>query len=148
MQLHIELEGKELMPTEEIKIDPDNDNKRHQRRKKMEEYAPLIFEECYVKHKGLSKVANGFELEQDRELAEKIDPTGGIGAEDVEFQASPQYQGLHLFIMQHGFQGSSFDMRTMKNAIAIALPEAIFLQATSNEGQTDGDIAEMGYRLS
>ena len=35
----------------------------------MEEYAPLIFEECYVKHKGLSKVANGFELEQDRELA-------------------------------------------------------------------------------
>ena len=39
-------------------------------------------------------------------------------------------------------------MRNLKNAIAIALPEAIFLQATSNEGQTEGDIAEMGYRLS
>ena len=39
-------------------------------------------------------------------------------------------------------------MRMMKNAIAVALPEAIFLQSTSNEGQTDGDIAEMGYRLS
>ena len=51
------------MPTEEIKIDPETDQKRQQRRKKMEEYAPLIFEECYVKHKGLSKVANGFELE-------------------------------------------------------------------------------------
>ena len=85
IQLHIELEGKELMPTEEIKIDPDSDTKRQQRRKKMEEYAPLIFEECYVKHKGLSKVANGFELEQDKELADKIDPTGGIGNDDIEF---------------------------------------------------------------
>lgn len=53
----------------------------------MEEYAPLIFEECYVKHKGLSKVANGFELEQDLELAGKIDPTGGVGNQDIEFQA-------------------------------------------------------------
>ena len=43
----------------------------------MKQYAPLIFEECYVKHKGLSKVANGFELEQDPELARKIDPSGG-----------------------------------------------------------------------
>ena len=39
-------------------------------------------------------------------------------------------------------------MRILKNAIAVALPEAIFLQSTSNEGQTDGDISEMGQRLS
>jgi hypothetical protein len=31
----------------------------------MEKYAPLIFEECYMKHKGLSKVANSFELHHD-----------------------------------------------------------------------------------
>ncbi len=68
----------------------------------MEQYAPLIFEECYVKHKGLSKVANGFELEQDKELSSKIDPTGGIGS-DAEYQNQPQYSGLHLFIMAHGF---------------------------------------------
>ena len=86
IQLHIELEGKELMPTEEIKIDPeDPTGKRTQRRRKMESYAPLIFEECYVKHKGLSKVANGFELEQDKELSEKIDPTGGISKEEVSY---------------------------------------------------------------
>ena len=84
IQLHIELEGKELMPIEEIKIDQDETGKRTQRRKRMEQYAPLIFEECYVKHKGLSKVANGFELEQDKELSTKIDPTGGIG-NDAEF---------------------------------------------------------------
>ena len=55
---------------------------------------------------------------------------------------------MHLFIMAHGFQGSSFDMRALKNVIAIALPEAIFLQSSSNEGNTEGDIGEMGYRLS
>ena len=114
----------------------------------MEQYAPLIFEECYVKHKGLTKIANGFELEQDKELASKIDPTGGIGDQIVEFQTQPLYNGLHLFVLVHGFQGSSFDMRILKNAIAVALPEAIFLQSTANEGQTDGDIAEMGQRLS
>ena len=36
----------------------------------------------------------------------------------------------------------------MKNVIAIALPEAVFLQSTANEGNTDGDIAEMGERLA
>lgn len=72
------------MPAEEIKLEPDGDHKRTQRRRKMEQYAPLIFEECYVKHKGLSKVANGFELEQDKELADKIDPMGGLG-DDLQF---------------------------------------------------------------
>jgi len=51
----------------------------------MQQYAPLIFEECYVKHKGLTKIANGFELEQDKELSEKIDPMGGIGERVIEF---------------------------------------------------------------
>lgn len=31
----------------------------------MEKYAPLIFEECYVKHKSLHKPANTFELFHD-----------------------------------------------------------------------------------
>lgn len=63
IQLHLELEGKEMLPTEEIKIDPEDNGKRQQRRRKMESYAPLVFEECYVKHKGQTRVANGFELE-------------------------------------------------------------------------------------
>lgn len=93
----------------------------------MESYQPLIFEECYVKHKGLSRVANGFELESDKELARKIDVTGGISKEDIEFNMQARYNGLHLFVMAHGFQGSAFDMRILKNSIAIALPDAIFL---------------------
>ena len=44
----------------------------------MHVYAPLIFEECYVKHKGMSKVLKSWENEQDPELTFKIDPTAGM----------------------------------------------------------------------
>jgi len=81
--MHMEIEGKEVMPTEEIKIETDAAGKKVKQKRSMEQYAPLIFEECYVKHKGLSKVANAFELEQDPELARKIDPTAGRGK--IEF---------------------------------------------------------------
>jgi len=113
----------------------------------MEKYAPLIFEECYVKHRGLNKIANAFEIEQDAELARKIDPHGGIKP-GIFQQTQNSYTGLHLFVMQHGFQGNSFDMRTLKNMIAIAMPEAIFLCASSNEQDSDCDINDQGYKLA
>jgi len=81
--MHAEIMGKEVMPTEEIKIEIDASGKKIKNKRSMEQYAPLIFEECYVKHKGLSKVANAFELEQDPELSKKIDPTAGRGK--IEF---------------------------------------------------------------
>lgn len=84
-----------------------------------------------MKHRGLTKVANAFELEQDKELAKKIDPTAG---HKQQFElSSNKYTGAHLFILVHGLQGTSFDMRTMKNIIAVALPDALFLQSISNE---------------
>jgi hypothetical protein len=39
-------------------------------------------------------------------------------------------------------------MRTLKNIIAIAMPEAIFLCSSANEQDTDGDIMDMGYKLA
>lgn len=39
-------------------------------------------------------------------------------------------------------------MRTLKNMIAISMPEALFLCATSNENDTDSDINDMGYKLA
>lgn len=83
----------------------------------MEKYAPLIFEECFVKHKATNKVANAFELNIDSVINEKVNPS----------KMSLSYRGTHLFVMCHGFQGSSFDMRMFKNVIALALPEAQFL---------------------
>jgi hypothetical protein len=61
---------------------------------------------------------------------------------------SERYEGVHLFVMVHGFQGSSFDVRMFKNAIAIALPDAQFLCAQANEDDTEGNIFDMGYRLA
>lgn len=55
---------------------------------------------------------------------------------------------MHLFVLQHGFQGSSFDLRVFKNIISVALPDALFLCATANENNTNGDIFEMGQRLA
>jgi len=59
-----------------------------------------------------------------------------------------QAEGLHLFVMSHGFQGNSNDLRGLKNQIAHLFPDSLFLMATSNEGKTDGDILEMGDRLA
>ena len=73
----MEIEGREVLPIEEIHLATESDGRRTRHKRRMEQYAPLIFEECYVKHRGLTKVANAFELEQDKELAKKIDPTAG-----------------------------------------------------------------------
>lgn len=64
LALHKELAGHEKLPVEEVKIDEIGmDGKKKKRKKRnMEKYAPLIFEECYIKNKNLQKVANSFEL--------------------------------------------------------------------------------------
>jgi hypothetical protein len=100
--MHHEMEGKEMFPIEEIKFLENNEegieNKKEKGKKRdMARYFPLIFEECYVKHKGLNRVANTFELESDPELAAKIDPTLSRGGSENT------YSGLHLFVLCHGF---------------------------------------------
>eukprot|EP00933_Yihiella_yeosuensis_P070850 TRINITY_DN79002_c0_g1_i1.p1 TRINITY_DN79002_c0_g1~~TRINITY_DN79002_c0_g1_i1.p1 ORF type:complete len:843 (+),score=120.81 TRINITY_DN79002_c0_g1_i1:157-2685(+) len=62
--------------------------------------------------------------------------------------APKQYRGVHLFVLVHGFQGNSFDMRLMKNNIALLYPDAIFLCSQANEDNTEGDFNEMGIRLA
>jgi len=62
--------------------------------------------------------------------------------------APKQYRGVHLFVLCHGFQGNSFDMRLMKNNIALLYPDAIFLCSQANEDNTEGDFNEMGIRLA
>jgi len=62
--------------------------------------------------------------------------------------APKPYRGVHLFVLVHGFQGNSFDMRLMKNNVALLYPDAIFLCSTSNEENTEGDISDMGIRLA
>jgi Putative serine esterase (DUF676)/Protein FAM135 len=64
------------------------------------------------------------------------------------YRLSKLYKGVHLIVLVHGFQGNHFDMRLMKNNIALIHPEALFLCSNSNEESTEGDINEMGVRLA
>ena len=58
------------------------------------------------------------------------------------------YKGIHLFILVHGFQGNSYDMKLLKNYLNYLHPEAMFLCSSVNEDNTEGDIADMGKRLA
>jgi len=92
----------------------------------MQGLQPILFEECYVKS------------------MERIKSMQSEAKAFSEFN----YKGVHLFVMVHGFQGNSCDMRLLKNNIALLFPEAMFLCSTMNEEHTEGDIGEMGVRLA
>lgn len=85
------------MDVEEVKIIEDiaQNGKKRRKKRNMEKYAPLIFEECYIKNKsGIQKVQNSFELaSQDHRLDQKVNPS----------KISNGYRGIHLFVMCHGF---------------------------------------------
>merc|ERR1712060_682678 len=57
--------------------------------------------------------------------------------------------GKHLFVLVHGYQGNSWDMRMFRNHLLVKCPNDLFLMSESNEneGNTEGDITEMGQRL-
>ncbi|KEP64413.1 UNVERIFIED_CONTAM: serine esterase (DUF676) protein [Hammondia hammondi] len=57
-------------------------------------------------------------------------------------------KGIHLFVLVHGFQGSSHDMRLLRNNIAVFFPAAAFLCSSANQDHTEGDIETMGKRLA
>lgn len=94
------------------------------------ELHPIIFEQRYVP----SSMTNG--LHPHPEFAECLP------------SAPKPYRGVHLFVLVHGFQGNSFDMRLMKNNVALLFPDAVFLCSSSNEDNTEGDMNEMGIRLA
>lgn len=56
--------------------------------------------------------------------------------------------GKHAFILVHGFQASSNDMRMIKNHLALLYPDSLFLCSSENVHKTDGDIQEMGRNLA
>lgn len=50
--------------------------------------------------------------------------------------------------MVHGFQGSSFDMKILKNFLQIKYQDAHFLLSAANEENTECDISVMGRNLA
>ena len=60
----------------------------------------------------------------------------------------PRGHGSHLVVLVHGYQGSTSDMRIIRNIVACLCPEAMIFCSSANEGQTDGDVESMGLRLA
>jgi len=57
-------------------------------------------------------------------------------------------RGIHLIILVHGFQGNSYDMKLIRNNLSMLHPEALILCSSSNEENTENDIADMGLKLA
>lgn len=54
----------------------------------------------------------------------------------------------HLIILVHGFQGSSSDMRIIKNMLYVNFPNNLYLCSSINETDTESSISILGKRLS
>lgn len=65
-----------------------------------------------------------------------------------KIDASCKYHGRHLIVLVHGFQGHSDDMDLLKNNLMLLYPRSVYLSSTANEIYSDGDITDMGERLS
>lgn len=119
----------------------------------------LSGEKCSVKE----KVALAKKIRNKKDYFENLEPyeveDSGVKLSEhpilfhevteVNKERVREYEVKHeLFVLSHGFQGSSDDMVTIRNNIKIFYPRAAFLLARSNEGQTDGDIGKMGERLA
>jgi len=92
---------------------------------------PIVFEEVSVKENGNSLYNNDLIFSHlEKNCVKNI------------------YSGVHLIVLCHGFQGSSFDLRLLKNTISYLYPDTMILCSSSNEEQTDGEISKMGIRLA
>ncbi len=50
----------------------------------------------------------------------------------LEMESNKKFDGIHLIVLVHGFQGTSFDMKMIKNNISFLFPESMFLCCTAN----------------
>lgn len=58
------------------------------------------------------------------------------------------YPGCHMIVFAHGFQGSSTDMKVLKNYFSMLHPEAVFLLSDANHNNTENCIEDMGEKLA
>lgn len=56
---------------------------------------------------------------------------------------------LHLFILVHGLQGHSLDLKYLKNIIVNIYPKSVVLVSTANQDDTETiEIEAMGVKLA
>lgn len=70
------------------------------------------------------------------------------GAESVP-EIPHEVDKPHLIIFLHGYEGSSFDMKPIKNFLSYFLPGNVYLHcATSNDVDTTEEIDKLGIKLA
>ena len=100
------------------------------------ETRPIVFEECYLRTNEDRVIRNMFEL-SSKEDQLSTNPSTTTG-----------YVGTHLFVLVHGFQASSNDLRLFRNVIDMYATDAQYLLSCANERDTEVDIFTMGKRLA
>lgn len=95
---------------------------------------PVLFEQRYTRDGGQYEAAS---------LPARSDRAGCLSS-----ASDSGYLGIHVFVLVHGFQGCSFDMRLIKSCVSALFPRALCLCSESNEDDTEGDIGRMGELLA
>lgn len=67
---------------------------------------------------------------------------------ELKHHKDSKRENLHVIVLVHGYQGTSWDMRMFRNYMSVLFPHFLYFCSSSNEGKTDGCIEEMGDRLA
>jgi len=104
-----------------------------------EQQYPIVFEQFYA-----------YEKEGVLEQQEKQEIThNNLDPDTMELPSDPKpYDGVHLFVLVHGFQGNAFDVRLFKTNMSSIYPRNLILCSSVNEEHTEDDLAIMGVRLA
>ena len=91
---------------------------------------------------------------QEESEAQGKGASAGLGVDSIILESNPPsaskntLNGLHVVVLQHGFQGSQFDMRLFRDFLTFLYPSHKYLIATSNQNDTDVNFDVMGHRLA
>jgi hypothetical protein len=97
------------------------------------EMSPILVEEFFI---------------HDRSMEEGFMELGASSSALFTRDIRRRDNSTHLVVLVHGFQGSSNDMRIIKNMLYIAFPHNLYLCSSFNEENTESSIFVLGKKLA
>ena len=88
------------------------------------EFMPILFDQMYIKSPKSTELRK------------------------MSCEKSSTYAKYHLIVLVHGFMGTEYDMKQIKNTLYRAYPKNIYLISKRNEGSTQGNVSSMGLALA
>eukprot|EP01022_Parablepharisma_sp_SALTPOND_P008022 TRINITY_DN135085_c0_g1_i1.p1 TRINITY_DN135085_c0_g1~~TRINITY_DN135085_c0_g1_i1.p1 ORF type:complete len:447 (+),score=43.19 TRINITY_DN135085_c0_g1_i1:1032-2372(+) len=117
------------------------------------EEMPIVFEDVHVPHAQelippLGRIEERSDSEPSESPLSAAISVDSLRIEEKKGDLRRPLSGRQLFVLVHGFQGTSYDMKTIRNHLLLRYPDAHFLVSTNNENSTEGEIEEMGIKLA